>query len=382
MVFSQHTVGDAAGGRASEGSGMVYSTAAPLMPPLRLAYRDAEHRESAEHHLLARIADVFASAGFSFSRTMIVNYYVSLKTNPFVILAGPQGSGKSEFVDLFAEALLGRDSSQFARITGNLAWIHATGQDHYYRLFHERFTSLQFLDLLQEASDPASSGKLFLACFDGLRPEEFTYFFSNLLYIDAHGRKYLNIPGVANGQQPILPANLLLTATINTAEYGGMLTRDVLRHGAVIEFRARQYELPGRANSTPPPVGYQRLWQQATIHDPDVARRRLVDLIGTEQLARLRCSPALSQLLWQGGIALTNQVLQGVTIYVANSFDASGNGLFDTHDRDHNAQIAYDSQVVQRVLWRLRDSSDDTVCTALREYLDHLAPTATQQAVA
>jgi energy-coupling factor transporter ATP-binding protein EcfA2 len=382
MRYSQDSAGDVADGMADEGHGKLVASPAHLQAPLRLACRDLERHDAAEHHLIARIADVFTAAGFCLSRAMIVNYYISLKTNPFVILAGPQGSGKSEFVSLFAEALLGRETPQFARISGGVSWPSATGHDRYYRMFLERFTSLQFLDLLQEAADPASSGKLFLACFDGLRPQEFTYLFSTLLTIDPDGRKYLNIPGMPENQRMHLPPNLLVTATINTAEYAGALTGDVLRHAALIEFRAPRVEHIERPYLPPPPVGYQRIWQQTTIHDPDVANRRLAALIGAEQLARLRCSPSLARLLWEAGIVLTSGTLQGLTIYVANSFDAAGRGLFDPHDAMRNAQIAYDSQVVQRVLWRLRESGDAVLREELRDYLDRLAPTAPWQAVA
>ena len=58
-------------------------------------------------------------------------------------------------------------------------------------------------------------------------------------------------------------------------------------------------------------------------------------------------------------------------------------GLFGFElDPQRNAQIAYDAQVVQRVLWRLRASSDDELRRDLADYLDAIALTETQQAVA
>jgi hypothetical protein len=57
-------------------------------------------------------------------------------------------------------------------------------------------------------------------------------------------------------------------------------------------------------------------------------------------------------------------------MFVANSFDEHGVGLFDSHDQQSNAQIAFDAQVVQRVLWRLRFSDDLALRHDLAAYLD------------
>ena len=58
----------------------------------------------------------------------------------------------------------------------------------------------------------------------------------------------------------------------------------------------------------------------------------------------------------------------------------------DALDPQHNAQLAFDAQVVQRVLWRLRLSDDLGLRRDLAAYLDRLPfmaePQAEQQAVA
>jgi hypothetical protein len=129
-------------------------------------------------------------------------------------------------------------------------------------------------------------------------------------------------------------------------------------------------------------VGYQRIWLGAALHDPALARARLITILGEERLGRLRCSDELSRLLWRGGLALTSQTLQDVTTYIANSFDERGQGLFDAYDPQRNAQIAFDAQVVQRVLWRLRESADGDLRHDLALFLDTAAQTSIQQAVA
>lgn len=355
-------------------------------PPLmRLPCRDIHGRAGGEQAMLARISELVATAGYGFSHALVVMYYVSLKTNPFVILTGAEGRGKTEFVQLFAEALVGRESSQYALIPGGGAWPSDTGQDRYYRSLQERFSSLRFLELLQEAASPGNAGKLYLVCFDALHPNELEYYFANLLHVTPAGEKRLNLPGFPADRQPLVPPNVYMTATVNIAEQSYTISRAVLRRAGLIEFRAQPGPRPLTQRPpwpAPPPVGYQRLWLRAAGHDLALARERLAAILGPDQIGRLRSSPDLARLLWRGGIVLTTQTLQELTAYIANSFDAQGRGLFDPYDPWRNARAAFDAQVVQRVLWRVRDSDDGELRRDLAEYLDRIALASEQQAVA
>lgn len=355
-------------------------------PLLRIACREVSAHPAEEHTLLAYLLSGIASSGYAFPSGLIVDYYVSLKTNPFVLLAGAEGRSQTTFVRLFAEALLGPDSSQYALIPGGASWPSGTGEDSYYRSLQERFTSWRFLDLLQEAAAPSNAGKVYVVCFDALHPNELEFYFATLLRVTPTGEKRLNLPGFPPDRQPIIPPNVHITATVNSAEYPNGVSRAVLRHAGLIEFRrsphVRSVVESRRLPLRPAPVGLQRLWLRAAIHDVEVARARLITILGTEQFSRLRCSPELAQLLWRGGIVLTTQTLHELTTYIANSFDAYGCGLFDPGDTYHNARIAYDAQIIQRVLWRLRDSDDTELRQDLANYLDQIALTATHQAVA
>lgn len=54
---------------------------------------------------LEKIKKYIASKGFTFDEGLVENYYLSLKSKPFVILAGTSGTGKTRLVRLFAEAI-------------------------------------------------------------------------------------------------------------------------------------------------------------------------------------------------------------------------------------------------------------------------------------
>jgi energy-coupling factor transporter ATP-binding protein EcfA2 len=383
-VSSEHfrvAIGDDAGGAADEGRGKLALVPGDRVgnPLLRMACRDAHGPTIGEQELLRHILAVVESSGYSFSRALVVNYYISLKTNPFVVLTGAEGRGKTELVRLFAEALVGRDSPQYTLIPSAGAWPGSTGQDSYYRSLHEQFSSWRFLDLLQEASASGNIGKAYLVCFDALHPDELEYYFATLLQIGSDGSKRLNLPGFPADRLPVVPPNVYITVTVNTAGNEDNLSRNVLRNAAVIEFRAParlpapRFENVDVGLSGPPPVGYQRIWLGAALRGLAEAQARMVAALGPDFVARLHSSADLQRLTWRVGFALKKQNLDELTMYIANSFDAQGRGLFDPRDAEANARVAYDAQVVQRVLWRLRESDDAELRRDLAEYLDRQA---------
>ena len=79
-------------------------------------------------------------------------------------IAIPYAPTTAADVQLFAEGLVGRNSPQYALISGAAAWPSSTGEDRYYRSLQEQHNSLRFLDLLQEAASPGGTGKVYLVC--------------------------------------------------------------------------------------------------------------------------------------------------------------------------------------------------------------------------
>ncbi|MDQ2997830.1 MAG: hypothetical protein M3R61_12340, partial [Chloroflexota bacterium] len=81
---------DDVGGLADVGRGKLtlVSDNPSFMPLARMACRDARASLRGEQQLLNHVLAAVESSGYPLSRAVIVNYYVSLKTNPFVILTG------------------------------------------------------------------------------------------------------------------------------------------------------------------------------------------------------------------------------------------------------------------------------------------------------
>lgn len=333
-------VGTANGGqgKSAKGTGAAYGCP---------AYR-AQQMANGEQLLVGHL---HASLGPAWSHALLVAYYVSLKTNPFVVLTGPEGTGKAALAAGFAAAMVGRESGQFVTI-GSDSWAGRGDQSSYYRGIHNRFGATQLSELFNEAAAQENSGKVFLVLLRGLTVAELDLYFNRLIQVGPHGQRRLLLPGVARAAQPVVPKNCFITATLHLPRGASSLDGQLLSHAGQIEFSPewRAAELP----SLPlPPVGLQRIMLAATVHDGATARARLGAILGRSAVRRLGPSPELASALLGGGVALPKSLRESVLTYVANSFDDEGRGLFDPGDPLRNAQRAYDAQLLQRLLWRV-----------------------------
>jgi energy-coupling factor transporter ATP-binding protein EcfA2 len=341
-----HAFGNGAGGTANEGQGK--SAERPSVALGRPTYR-AQPLANGEQLLVSYL---LGSLGANFPRSLLVTYYVSLKTNPFVVLTGPEGTGKAALAAGFAAAMVGRESGQFVTI-GSDSWARRGGQSSYYRGIHERFGAVQLGEIFQAASAQENAGKVFLVLLKGLTLDELDLYLNRLIQVGPRGQRRLALPGVAPDEQPVVPPNCFITATLHAPRGAGAAdNQGALSNAGQIEFDpgAQAPELPALPL---PPVGLQRIMLGAALHDGRSARARLTAILGRPAVRRLGPSPALASGLLEAGVALPNSLRETLLTYVANSFDDEGRGLFDPQDPRRNAQRAYDSQLLQRLLWRV-----------------------------
>jgi hypothetical protein len=100
-------------------------------------------------------------------------------------------------------------------------------------------------------------------------------------------------------------------------------------------------------------VGFQRIMLANAVRDAASARDRLDAILGRRELRRLGPSPELAAGLWRISTPLGSRLLDDVLVFVANSFDGEGRGLFDPEQAVRNAQLAFDCQLAQRILGRV-----------------------------
>ncbi|MCS6881971.1 MAG: hypothetical protein RMK84_08280 [Oscillochloridaceae bacterium] len=297
------------------------------------------------HYLIATLGDYFPSS-------LLINYYVSLKTNPFVVLTGGEGAGRAVFAAAFAAALVGHQSGQVITI-GSDRWARRYSQSSYYRGIHERFGVSQYLETLHEAAAPENSGKVYLLILKGLTAEELDLYLNRLVRPGRYGERYLALPGIPEAEQPLAPANCFITATMHPLRSAPPGELEVFRHAGYIAFGPDWQLIPAIPVLPLPPVGLQRVMLRAVCRDPRQARARLAVILGPARLRRLGPSAEVVRLLVEAGASIPRDVNDIVLPYVANSFDEEGRGLFDPFDAWRNACQAYDAQIAQRWLWRM-----------------------------
>lgn len=370
----QTSVGSLVGNLAAEGT-KKWSRSTIGRSLSSLTYRFAQEAHIAEMHLIDEMRSSVEAQGLLLPRLWLHDYYVALKTNPFIILSGASTQVHVAVVRGVAESFIGTENTnQYLQIAGAVSWPQGTGQDRYYQTVLERFESVRLLELFQEASQQQNRGKSYFVYLDGLYAEEINYFCSALLQLTPEGDRRLVLPGLPVHKQPVIPPNVYITASLHASVEQKRLNQQVLRHATSIDLSDYQLqEVALNAKTRPfPPVGYQRLMLAASLYDVDAARCKLASILGDDHVNQLRVSLPLARILWRAGIVLGSRMLREATRYIANSFDTQGRGLFHAQDALLNARIALELHTIQRINWQLQQSYAASLQEELAEYRKEL----------
>jgi energy-coupling factor transporter ATP-binding protein EcfA2 len=190
------------------------------------------------------------SKGFHFPEDLIENFYLSLKTKPFVILAGISGTGKTKLVKLFAEALGATSANQqFNLIPVRPDWSDPSDLLGYKDLTGA-FRPGRLAEVLVEASKESNRNKPYFVCLDEMNLARVEHYFSDLLSVietqEWRGDRIFTLPLIHSDSltaedQPIygglaLPDNVYLIGTVNMDETTHPFSKKVLDRANTIEF--------------------------------------------------------------------------------------------------------------------------------------------------
>lgn len=198
--------------------------------------------------------DFFSLKDFNFSKEILTQYYLSLKTKPFVIFSGISGTGKTKIAQLFAEYVCQNDSDdeknrRMAFVAVRPDWMDQKGLLGYFNILDEKYHSTKVLDLLLNAAE--EKDEPFFVVLDEMNLAKVEHYFSDFLSIlesrtpdkpegeaivlhpfpevkDERGRK---IPGEVH-----IPPNVFFTGTVNVDESTYMFSPKVLDRANIIEF--------------------------------------------------------------------------------------------------------------------------------------------------
>lgn len=182
--------------------------------------------------------------GFIYDKDLIKNFYLSLKSKPFVILAGTSGTGKTKLVKLFAEAI----SAEYKLVPVRPDWSDSTDLFGYLDL-NGRFIEGALTSFIEEASKNIE--KPYILCLDEMNLSRVEYYFSDFLSI-IETRRFeegvivsdplfkKNFNGEFLSYQPFselfFPENLYIVGTVNMDETTFPFSKKVLDRANTIEF--------------------------------------------------------------------------------------------------------------------------------------------------
>ena len=213
----------------------------------RYIENDFEVIDTDNNNKLVKIKNYINGNGYIYSYEELSNFYLSLKTKPFVILAGISGTGKSKLVRLFAEAI----NAKFKSIPVKPDWNDST-ELLGYKNIKDEFVQGELYKVIDEAKDNLDTS--YFVCLDEMNLARVEYYLSEYLSV-IESRKFETDRIVTDklfsesyfenveGNNISIPENLYIIGTVNMDDTTFAFSRKVLDRANTIEFSEVDLEL-------------------------------------------------------------------------------------------------------------------------------------------
>lgn len=197
---------------------------------------DLNGKEIVDH-----VSSYMKSKGFYYDKQDIINFFLSLKTKPFVILSGISGTGKTKIVQWFAESLgATEENGQFTLIPVRPDWSDSSDLLGYVNIQGE-FQKRPLIEVLEKAAE--NSDKPYFVVLDEMNLARVEYYFSDFLSV-IESRKWEEgeivtsavLPESIVGKRITIPSNVYVVGTVNMDETTHPLSKKVLDRANTIEF--------------------------------------------------------------------------------------------------------------------------------------------------
>ena len=207
---------------------------------------------------IKKIFEYINSKGFVYDEKLLKNFYLSLKSKPFVLLAGTSGTGKTRLVRLFAEAIGAYGSGRYKQVAVKPDWSDSMDLFGHVNL-DNKFVPGAIVEFIKKAADDPN--KLpYILCLDEMNLARVEYYFSDFLSI-METRDWVEDEIVTDNLVPkicysgdedaeklysnlMIPENLYIIGTVNMDETTFPFSKKVLDRANTIEFSYVDFNLP------------------------------------------------------------------------------------------------------------------------------------------
>ena len=328
-----------------------------------LPKKDGE-KEMTTKEQVAAIRKYIEAKGFNYDGSLIENFYLGLKSKPFVILAGTSGTGKTRLVRLFAEAI----NAEYKLVSVRPDWSDSSDLFGHVDL-NQKFVPGAIIDFVKQAE--LNPTKPYFLCLDEMNLARVEYYMSDILSA-IETRRYesgmiITDPVVSSanyGNDPhapgrygkvILPGNLYIVGTVNMDETTFPFSKKVLDRANTIEFSyVDLLSMPSFSTATADKIAVTNEFlvsKYITLNDCDVADREYIGSVCTT-LSRI------NGILEIANAHIGYRVRDEIVFYMLNNREAD---LLDD-------KVAFDNQIMQKILPRVQGSSE-SIKTMLGELL-------------
>lgn len=304
-----------------------------------------------EKDFIDRLTDTASRAGLLYNQKDLINFHISVKSSRLVILAGMSGTGKSGLVRLYGKAL-GIPEERICFLPVRPSWMDDGDILGYVDMKNLVYRSADtgLAELLIDASQ--HTDKLYIVCFDEMNLARAEHYFAQFISaLEKEGNPVIRLynpslaPRLYNGDRYpadiTVGANVIFTGTVNVDESTYHFSDKILDRANVITLHQ------GRFRDL---MGLKR------------RKRARYDEIGAKMFSTFRV---------RGGLGLTERELDlldalndafhdsgiqcGIGFRVARQMGRYLENIPEGFGFSRKEGI--DSQVVQRILTKLRGSS-------------------------
>ena len=308
---------------------------------------------------LEHIETYIEQKGFFFNEGEIINFYLSLKTKPFVILAGISGTGKTQLPRLFAEAI-GMSKDQVIQIPVRPDWTDASDLIGYTSL-QGNFISKPLTEAIIKAKEDISKPHFFI--LDEMNLARVEHYFADFLsIIETRFRTITNevktdflllknqLKDANNAflyDDIYWPENLYLIGTVNMDETTYPFSRKVLDRANSIEMNTVELDWISKQKQK---VDKLTNFTNANLKSEYIAS---IELTKTDKLQveeALEMLKKMNKILEISNLHFAYRVRDEIIFYV----------LYAKKEQLLKPEAALDFQIMQKILPRVHGSSTRT----------------------